>query len=257
MSVPKIFIINLPKATDRKKHMTEMLNKQKIKFEFIEAVNGSNLTEEKIKECYNSKLTHYHHGRDLSKGEIGCALSHIKFYELVVKNNLPGAIVLEDDCKINKDFSEVSVELNKSINKTQNKVVLFQHHRYYSPLMSKNITGKYNLCDIKSLWSNASLTHGYYITLEAAKSLLRYYNQIPHTIDHWDRLIRTKTINLYCVVPYCVSLDIIANNSKIDDRPTADKPKGKLRKPWHRGLEQQLQNILKVIGIIKKQKQNW
>jgi GR25 family glycosyltransferase involved in LPS biosynthesis len=80
----KIYVINLKRRGDRKEKMLERLKKyigDKIDYTFLEAVDGSELTKEWMSENNYSASIEYRdpfHGRILTRGEIGCMISHIK-----------------------------------------------------------------------------------------------------------------------------------------------------------------------------------
>lgn len=84
-----VFVINLAHRTDRKQNMEANLQISNVKF--IPAVHGGTLDDILHYKLHNNKLT---------KGEAGCALSHLAIYAEMVKNNIDAAIVLEDDIDI-------------------------------------------------------------------------------------------------------------------------------------------------------------
>jgi GR25 family glycosyltransferase involved in LPS biosynthesis len=93
-----ILIINLARRVDRKQKLTHNLNLMKIKnYTFIEAVDGKTLQNNTSSEYYNKeKATETK--RELMPNEIACALSHLKIFRKMVDENIPYAVVMEDDC---------------------------------------------------------------------------------------------------------------------------------------------------------------
>jgi len=93
-----IFIINLARRVDRKHKLINNLNVMKIKnYTFIEAVDGSELQNNISSEYYNKEKA-IETKRELMPNEIACALSHLKIFRKMVDENIPYAIVMEDDC---------------------------------------------------------------------------------------------------------------------------------------------------------------
>lgn len=45
--------------------------------------------------------------KQLTLGEIGCAMSHIKLYEYIVENQLQEVIIFEDDAVVSLYFKEI------------------------------------------------------------------------------------------------------------------------------------------------------
>ena len=96
-----IFIVNLKRAVDRKKQIQQICKEYNLNVEFIEAVDGSLLNKEEIECVYSETKTIEKIGRSLSKGEIGCALSHLAIYQKMLKENIKQAIIFEDDIVLN------------------------------------------------------------------------------------------------------------------------------------------------------------
>lgn len=80
----KNFVINLPQSQNRRESVQNELNKIGITANFIDAVYGKLLTEDELSRLIVK--TNY-----LSLGEIGCALSHLKIYKMMIDEQLPYA----------------------------------------------------------------------------------------------------------------------------------------------------------------------
>ena len=107
-----LFYINLDDNADRNDNIIKLTKKYDFKnVTRISAVNTR--TIEKVNEYIDSidknaydllvnnnkngtRKNHY----ELTNGSIGCYLSHKKIYEEIVKNKIPYALILEDDCTI-------------------------------------------------------------------------------------------------------------------------------------------------------------
>lgn len=74
----------------------ENLNSLGISFEVMDAVDGSRLSPEQ-RSVYSEHRSLEAIGRALSPGEIGCALSHVAIYEVMIRKKIPMVLVLEDD----------------------------------------------------------------------------------------------------------------------------------------------------------------
>ena len=102
----KIYVINMKTSTDRKNHMKKILNNNNLNYEFIEAVNGKELDTNYVNSITKDKL------RDLSRGEVGCFLSHKKVYKKFLDSGEDYCLILEDDIQICKKFVN---EINKCL----------------------------------------------------------------------------------------------------------------------------------------------
>src|SRR3984957_7733491 len=107
---PPVFVINLEKSADRRADMYARLEPLHIDYSFFKAVNGHALDIDTL-PAYDKTRRRLFFGRDLTKGEIGCLLSHKAVYQHMVDNNINRAIVLEDDVSIEPDFPQVIREI--------------------------------------------------------------------------------------------------------------------------------------------------
>lgn len=104
----KIYVINMKRSVERKHYMIEQFERLSItNYEFIEAIDGSKLSIEEIKSVYSDK-TAKRLLRELTYGEIGCALSHQKVYKKILEDTSnERCIIIEDDVEILPDFAKI------------------------------------------------------------------------------------------------------------------------------------------------------
>ncbi len=101
-----IFVISLKRRTDRLQHMQALLGARGLDAEFVEAVDGTVLTLEQ-RARYDRRRALAVYGAEMNPAEIGCHLSHLKVYRLIVERGLETALVLEDDIDCDADFAEL------------------------------------------------------------------------------------------------------------------------------------------------------
>jgi len=112
-----IYVINLERATRRLDYISGQLLKYNIKFKRIDAIEGVKLESRSLKNYQNqSKYTTQHYSM-LSSGEIGCALSWHKAWDLASNADNQAIIVLEDDVEISDNFTQTISKLEKSLDK--------------------------------------------------------------------------------------------------------------------------------------------
>jgi glycosyl transferase family 25 len=99
----KTLLINLNKDKDRLDFMSRQLKSLGISFERVEAIYGK---EYKGNE-YDKDLAVKLNGKELSVGEVGCALSHKRSVEKFLESQSDYCLILEDDVKIDKDFKNI------------------------------------------------------------------------------------------------------------------------------------------------------
>lgn len=107
-----IIIINLERCKDRYDRILSRIQNlgldKEIRIIRIDAVDGTSIDEEWLKENKITPLADYYdsyRGRGLTLGEIGCAISHYRAWELIQNDNtIKSALILEDDAQFCPDF---------------------------------------------------------------------------------------------------------------------------------------------------------
>ncbi|MEE6509671.1 hypothetical protein FKM82_027272 [Ascaphus truei] len=102
MGLDEIFLINLKRRADRRKRMKRTLYELQIEYKLSDAVDGKALNESQISALGVQMLPGYkdpYHGRPLTRGEMGCFLSHYNIWKEVLERSLAVSAVLEDDLR--------------------------------------------------------------------------------------------------------------------------------------------------------------
>jgi glycosyl transferase family 25 len=86
--------------------MEEQLKGLNLPFDFISAVDGSKLSTGELK-LYSRKDALRCTGRELSRGEIGCALSHAGMWQRMMNEGIDEVLILEDDVVLGEMFIRV------------------------------------------------------------------------------------------------------------------------------------------------------
>ncbi|XP_029469098.1 inactive glycosyltransferase 25 family member 3 [Rhinatrema bivittatum] len=122
MGFDEVFLINLMRRSDRRQRMLHALYEQEISCEVIDAVDGSAMNSSDIKKLGVDLLPGYYDpfsGRTLTKGEVGCFLSHFTVWKEVVERQLDTALVMEDDVRFEGFFKQQLMKLMEEINETK------------------------------------------------------------------------------------------------------------------------------------------
>lgn len=97
-SVP-IFIIHVKKGyEDRQKHIDRMLKGKS--YQYVTDYDISDITEDDLNKRVKGDLVK-------AMPAVSCAMKHLECYRLILNNNLPGALVLEDDIVLHKRFGNI------------------------------------------------------------------------------------------------------------------------------------------------------
>lgn len=252
---PPIFVINLARHKERRAFIKMQLEAAGLDFEFIDAFDGQLLTSEYLEKNYDSSLAKTIVGRDLTLGEIGCALSHLSIYRKIVADELPFAVILEDDALIGIQFPDVCKRVVEMINPLANEVVLFAHTQKYSNWSGLKIDKTHKLLPAV----DAYCAHGYLVTQASAKKLLETLHPVHIVADCWNYLMTHKVIKVSSIIPYCIGHAPFAKNSAIEsDRSSVQSTKRQAFQPLKYLYSKIIYQLLvKPMLRIRKQESTW
>uniref|UniRef100_A0A2K5C5K2 Cerebral endothelial cell adhesion molecule n=1 Tax=Aotus nancymaae TaxID=37293 RepID=A0A2K5C5K2_AOTNA len=107
MGFDEVFVISLARRPDRRERMLTSLWEMEISGRVVDAVDGRMLNSSAIRSLGVDLLPGYqdpYSGRTLTKGEVGCFLSHYSIWEEVVARGLARVLVFEDDVRFESNF---------------------------------------------------------------------------------------------------------------------------------------------------------
>ncbi|MGK0254607.1 MAG: glycosyl transferase family 25 [Mariniflexile sp.] len=211
----KCFYINLDFETKKRDHMNALCVGLGHDFTRINAVVGKTISDSTLDIIYNNELARQKVGRNLTKGEIGCALSHIAALKLMVENNNQYAVIYEDDIKT--DFN--SKDIQKIIENIENgwDIVLLGHHPKYTRNKGAAISF-WNRQEISKKISVGRFVerplgaYAYLISQDAAKNIINDFNTISIPFDWWN-IKEYRVLGL--VRPNAVIADDFSNTSTL------------------------------------------
>ena len=216
-----IYCINLDKAQKRWKNVNNKFSKLNIKINRFPAVNGKilkNIDNRQILDTYNTNVNAVCDKNikpnltlNLSNGEYGCAISHLKLWELVINKNMDICIIIEDDINPNSNFNDYQDLLKELPNDWDIAYISFLNTGK-KEYISKNIYIPH--CGFT--------TAGYIINLKGAKKLI---NTLPieGPIDLFLlSLFRSKKINAYVLDTICNSTNTWGGNDSSIEHSTRD-----------------------------------
>ncbi|MEQ4694355.1 glycosyltransferase family 25 protein [Providencia manganoxydans] len=226
------FIINLQECTIRRVAMHSQLEKTNLSYEFINAVNGTDLSNKEIQS-----LVYDYPNCKLTKGEIGCALSHLSIYKIMVEKNINHALILEDDVVIPIDIADTVKEIKKIDNPQKANVYLLSQVNSYieNKKLNNNIYSAYN----------ALGAHAYIINKKAAENIISAQTPIMYEADMWWYFKLFNYINLYCHIPY-----IIALNDKNHNDSSLESERSQLAKDRAR-YRRKIRNKIKYYQFLR------
>lgn len=248
------FVINLEKDVDRRVAMSQQLENLGISYSIFGAVYGKKLTPEEVAKHYDQKraiaLSH-----DMTSSELGCALSHIFIYKKMVEEAIPYALVLEDDARLGNDLPKVISGLCSQYKSTDPVAILLNHVKKYQNRKSLILDEKYRIANI---YGTPVRTHGYFITLAAAKKMLDNLYPVWTVADDWA-IFNRDFITIKAVVPYCVGLSDLAEFSNIESERDGVKLKRSIGYHLHHFFYHKFINqiFIRPFLQVRKQDETW
>ena len=225
----RVFVISLKNSKRRRVSIQSSLDTLKIPFEFIDAVDGRQLSPDQ-RSCVKNHF--------LSAGEIGVALSHSFVYEKMVREHIERAIVLEDDAIIDDNFKKII----QSDYLTKENFVMFYHlHAFTGWFESgEGLFGKYKL--VKPIFSPLGAV-AYCLTNVSAQKLYNVTKNI-HTVA--DFPLDLKELGVKCVTPRIVQHPSLDNSNIADGRESVIGKFFRIFTPRHSRLYSLLANIYNI-----------
>src|SRR5437762_2800391 len=97
MQMVPVFVISLARAQERRVSVSAHLRALGVAFDVVDAVDGQLILPEQRRALQAE-------GIDYSAGVIGCYLSHMAVYRLILASQIRVALVLEDDARLSPAF---------------------------------------------------------------------------------------------------------------------------------------------------------
>jgi GR25 family glycosyltransferase involved in LPS biosynthesis len=217
----KIKVINMRNRIDRMNKITDILDKEGLLFERIEAVSGKDLlmTPDLLKLFKDNDFGY-------KRGVIGCALSHYYLWRRLASDpdsntnsSSPYYIIIEDDVYFTED---VRSKFNELIQHIDDYGLIFAGYHMTSDNKKRNplYFEKPVSLAIKPINTDIYIggTHCYIISKKAAAALVSYVetNGIKHGIDYMMCKIQNVT-KVYELVPFIAFADWVETiNAKVD-----------------------------------------
>lgn len=220
------YVINLDSRNDRWKHVSNILDSHDIKdYKRYSAVVGSEISNGSLKIITSSDVMKKINNpvRDsntqLTKGGIGCALSHINLWKIIANSSCEYGLIFEDDIVFSGSlFGRVNSKkiLDTLLNMAKKEnvnwdILLLQPMKPYRLEIVK-YQGKsiihykgYDLVKQYAFWGLG----GYFITRECARKLLTKVFPLEYQIDTFLTIQNlAHYISIYSITPNIVNQNI-------------------------------------------------
>lgn len=173
----KSWLINLPRATERRKRMDEQLASLPLDVMIFDGIDGK-ACEKELLQNVDIPAFERNMGRKVLIGGIGCYHSHLGVWQKFLDSEAPVALILEDDVVLHDDFmSTIDLALEASDHWDMLKL-----NRIRAKLpISQGVIGPYNL---NAYVGPATGTGAYLIKRETVMHLLPRMLPVTRATDH-------------------------------------------------------------------------
>ena len=192
------FLINLDRHPDRLAVAQARLAQAGVRTERVAAVDGAALSPSERRAAVARFHAILARGRLYTPGQIGCALSHHAIYRRMIDENIPAALVFEDDVLLTPEFP-ASLAAAKTLLDADRRQVFLLSDGTYPPLPGDGRAF--------ARATDGDCSEAYLITLPAARELLRVNSPMVVTLDSWSRFAARGHIELYRATPATVTQD--------------------------------------------------
>lgn len=244
----KAYIINLEKSVDRRAYMETLLKPYKdfLDIQFVKAVDGRALTDAQVGEMWNQAGSYDVYGRYMNQPEIGCALSHRKCCEKLLKSGDDVCLIVEDDLVWqDSDVRNVILTSEKLLQTDNARIILLSGDYWFT---RKREVGTICLATIRE----AVCAQAYLINREAAKKVVN--TDRKYLADDWFNF-KKQGIELYGIYPH------IADQNRRDFKTVISASyEGTIRKNlsfmnmMHSYYRAIIKRMLSYIGNIERKK---
>jgi glycosyl transferase family 25 len=188
MAALPVFVINLERDRERRRHMTELLGRLGLVAEFITAVDGRALSDTD-RAAYDRTRALRVYGVEMMDTEIACFLSHRRLYERMLRDGIETALIMEDDVRVEPTLPTV---LDGLLAASQIDWAVVRLDSKRDQVIAPPDAGKFLGTRVAELPGGAALyrlrTHvlgvgAYLIRREGARRMLAYANRIFMPID--------------------------------------------------------------------------
>ena len=198
MALPNALLINLDRSPERLTFATEVLSQSGISFKRVSAVDGSQMSDEEYQTLIEQARSSKKWFRHLTKNEICCLKSHRLCWQTIVDENLPYALVFEDDLALEATPDIVIPAIETVIQSDVEWDVIKLSRCHQKRIYSISLDQGYSLhhCVPQPIDATASL-----ISLSGAKKLLAMSEQLDTPTDFIMKRIWENDLKIYSLHP--------------------------------------------------------
>lgn len=202
-----VYIISLKDDTHRRESLRNYFDQELIE-NYFPATDLREETQRRIDLLCDSEQVLQNYQRTLRGGELGIIQSQQKAYQSIIENNIPLALILEDDVLPNMNWEKSLTHIIKNLTLFSENKSLICHLglTYYKTIEKKWILFKDTFPTFfRDLWLTEPetkgiwLSHAYLITPLAAARMLESNTPIRFLADDWSNFLSQNCFDYFLV----------------------------------------------------------
>lgn len=246
----RIFVINLAERVDRRRAAATTLEACSAPYSFVDACDGRTLpTPPAYDRARRLRLA----GKDLTRGEIGCYLSHLRAMSQMLAEGLDWAVIAEDDLVAAPDLAEVIASLAAIHNRLEIVKLECSENRPRSFRTIRPLSAE------RKLVRMANVTHGaagYFITRRAAERFIRHSRRFFRPVDVALARSWETGIDVLAVHPWPVVQDK-SMASSIEQARFSEPPPQLDLAGASRWMNRQRDSVAKRLHFVRALRRDW
>lgn len=203
MDIP-YFVVHYTKNVDRKKRLDDEFKKYNISFVKYMSCNDR-------ENMQGNEHLYDENKNKMNKGQVSLTLKHYFALKEIVENEIPIAVIMEDNVTFKADIKEkVNEYLNEAKNRNLQWDIIFEgdtHYlKYKEGKIDKNIRlYKKSNKETQQCAGSTRCSNFYIINLNAAKRYYQEFVPFDNVCDHWsNHVFRKLNFNIWWVEPSIV-----------------------------------------------------
>lgn len=187
-----VYVINLKHRTNKRDYMKTQLNNCNLKCKIFEAIDGSLLNLDSLinRNIVSQNKSREFMKREMRRGEIGCALSHILIWHSMLASEKEYFLIFEDDAILVKNFKTKLLDLLQDVSTVDWDILYL--NKNCNKHFGKNCVGK----DYTNLTIHPSrIGYGLYGYVINKKFAEKCFNKIYND-------------NIKLLFPLCAAIDV-------------------------------------------------
>lgn len=197
--LPKIFVLSLERSVDRRQRLESLNETLGLSFTYVDAVDGRELPGKLLERC-DQAAARAHYGRELTPSELGCHFSHETAWKRLLAEQLPWAVILEDDPLFHESFIPALADVaNLSRSWDLIRLAGFRDRRGRVEQVLSNGRA------LVRHEGNVDGGNAYALSRLGAEKLLAYTQRVRHPVDAAMDRVWENQLELFALRPFPVS----------------------------------------------------